>query len=47
MIGASRDPSKRGYRAIKSLVSDSYAGEIFLINPKEDEILGFKSSCSA
>lgn len=42
IIGASKDPAKRGYRAIKSLVGDQYAGEIIPINPKESEILGLK-----
>lgn len=41
VIGASNDPTKRGYRAIRSLMAANYAGEIFPINPKESEILGF------
>lgn len=42
VVGASKDPTKRGNRAIQSLVSDGYQGEIIPINPKESEILGFK-----
>lgn len=42
VVGASRDPAKRGYRAIKSLVGDRYDGKIIPINLKENEILGFK-----
>jgi acyl-CoA synthetase (NDP forming) len=42
IIGASKDPAKRGYRAIKSLITDNYQGQIIPINPKETEILGFK-----
>jgi len=42
IIGASKDPAKRGYRAIQSLFSDNYQGTILPINPKEPEILGLK-----
>lgn len=41
VIGASRDPVKRGYRAIKTLIDGGYAGQVLPINPKEKEILGF------
>ena len=41
VIGASRDPMKRGYRAIKTLIDGGYAGHVLPINPKEREILGF------
>jgi acyl-CoA synthetase (NDP forming) len=40
IIGASKDPAKRGYRAIQSLFNDHYQGKILPINPKESEILG-------
>ncbi len=40
VIGASRDPVKRGHRAIKTLIGDGYKGRILPINPKESEILG-------
>jgi len=40
VIGASKDPTKRGNRAIQSLFDDRYAGTIIPINPKESEILG-------
>lgn len=42
IVGASKDPTKRGYRAIQSLFNDNYQGRIFPINPKESEILGLK-----
>ncbi len=42
IIGASKEPTKRGYRAIQSLFSDRYQGQIFPINPRESEILGLK-----
>ncbi|MBY0437905.1 MAG: CoA-binding protein, partial [Burkholderiales bacterium] len=41
IVGASKDPVKRGNRAIQSLMSDHYAGTIIPINPREKEILGF------
>ncbi|MDB5926480.1 MAG: sucC2, partial [Betaproteobacteria bacterium] len=42
IVGASKDPTKRGNRAIRSLVSDGYIGKIIPINPREPEILGFQ-----
>lgn len=42
VIGASNDPVKRGCRAIKSLLADSYQGKIYPVNPKEAEILGMR-----
>jgi acetate---CoA ligase (ADP-forming) len=42
VIGASNDPEKRGYRAIRTLLTDHYRGEILPINPKASEILGLK-----
>lgn len=46
IIGASNDPKKRGYQAIKQLLSDRYMGQIFPINPKAPEILGLKAHAS-
>jgi acetyltransferase len=40
IIGASRDPAKRGFRAIEALQRQGFAGRIAPINPKESEILG-------
>jgi acetyltransferase len=42
IIGASKDPAKRGFRAIRSLLQEGYKGSIFPINLKEKEILGLK-----
>ena len=39
IVGASNDPEKRGYRAIKTLFSAEYQGMIIPINPKEKKIL--------
>ncbi len=41
VIGASRDPTKRGNRAIKTLIDCGYTGKVLPINPRESEILGF------
>ena len=43
VIGASTNPSKRGYHAISRLIAEGYKGEIFPINPNSKEILGLKS----
>ena len=42
VIGASNDPEKRGYRAIKTLMAENYEGTIIPINPRANEILGLK-----
>ncbi len=40
IIGASKNKTKRGYQAIKTLKADGFEGEIYPVNPKEDMILG-------
>ncbi|RLC13170.1 MAG: acyl-CoA synthetase, partial [Deltaproteobacteria bacterium] len=40
IIGASKNKTKRGYQAIKTLLADGFEGEIYPVNPKEDMILG-------
>jgi acetyltransferase len=42
VIGASKDPTKRGFRAIEKLLADGYSGTIYPVNPKEAEILGLR-----
>jgi len=42
IVGASSDPKKPGYTALKNLVSMGYKGKIFPINLREESILGFK-----
>ncbi len=42
IIGASKNKTKRGYQAIKTLLADGYEGEIYPVNPKEDMILGIR-----
>ncbi|WP_207061168.1 acetate--CoA ligase family protein [Motiliproteus sp. SC1-56] len=43
IVGASADPTKRGYKAIVGLQEGGFAGEIYPINPKASEILGLKA----
>jgi acetate---CoA ligase (ADP-forming) len=42
VIGASKDPTKRGFRSIERLIKDGYTGKIYPVNPREPEILGLK-----
>jgi acetyltransferase len=42
IIGASKNKTKRGYQAIKTLLADGFEGEIYPVNPKEDIILGLR-----
>ncbi|MBN1486792.1 MAG: acetate--CoA ligase family protein [Anaerolineae bacterium] len=43
VIGASTKEGKIGYTVVKNLVESQYEGEVYPINPKADEILGFKA----
>lgn len=43
IVGASADPTKRGYKALTGLLNDGYNGTIYPINPKAEEILGIKA----
>ncbi len=43
IVGASADPTKRGYKAMVGLVKGGYSGAIYPINPKTDMILGVKT----
>ncbi|MER9457356.1 acetate--CoA ligase family protein [Mesorhizobium sp. M0478] len=42
IIGASKNPAKRGYRSLRKLLDDGYAGAIYPINPNEIEICGIR-----
>jgi len=42
IIGASATPGKIGYTVLENLQKSKYKGGIYPINPKSDEILGFK-----
>ncbi|MCG6894299.1 MAG: acetate--CoA ligase family protein [Desulfobacteraceae bacterium] len=41
IVGASKIKTKRGFQAIRTLLDQKYAGAIYPVNPKEDNILGF------
>jgi acetyltransferase len=43
VIGASRNPAKRGYQAVLRLVEDEFPGAIYPINPDADEIAGVRA----
>lgn len=42
VIGASNDASKRGHQALRRLVKDGFAGDVFPIHPTNDHILGLR-----
>jgi acetyl coenzyme A synthetase (ADP forming)-like protein len=42
IIGASKNETKRGYQAIRTLLEEKYEGRIYPVNPREKSILGFK-----
>ena len=42
VVGASTDPKKPGHEILKNIVDIGYKGKVFPINPKADQILGFK-----
>jgi acetate---CoA ligase (ADP-forming) len=43
VIGASATPGKIGYTVVKNLIDSGYEGKVYPINPKSEEILGFKA----
>jgi acyl-CoA synthetase (NDP forming) len=43
VIGASRSPGKVGTMTLLSIIGGGFKGEIYPINPKEEEILGLKA----
>jgi acetate---CoA ligase (ADP-forming) len=42
IIGASKNETKRGYQAIRTLMASNYEGDIYPVNPKENNILGYR-----
>ncbi len=46
IVGASKDPTKRGFRSIQKLLEDGFKGAIYPVNPKEAEILGQRAYAS-
>jgi len=43
IIGASRDPEKLGYAVLANLIEGGFAGPVYPVNPKADEILGLRA----
>lgn len=43
VIGASNEPTKRGYRAVQTLLEDRFAGRIYPIHPRATEIQGLRA----
>lgn len=46
VIGASGTPGKIGYSVVRNLKNGGYAGKVYPINPKADEILGYQAFSS-
>ena len=42
VIGASRNPTKRGYQALATLLEGRFEGPIYPVNPRETSILGLR-----
>jgi acetyl coenzyme A synthetase (ADP forming)-like protein len=42
VVGAAREKGKIGYIVLRNIISSGFAGRIYPINPKADEILGLK-----
>jgi len=42
IVGASSKPKSLGYELTKSVKQYGYTGKLFLVNPKSDELLGYK-----
>jgi len=42
IVGASKSETKRGYQSIRLLLDEKFEGAIYPVNPKEENILGFK-----
>ncbi|MFX1520561.1 MAG: acetate--CoA ligase alpha subunit [Promethearchaeota archaeon] len=42
VIGASKDPEKVGHSILKNIINSGYLGKLYPVNPKAEEILGYK-----
>ena len=43
IVGASTDPSKIGHALLKNIIAYKYTGELFVIHPNANEVLGIKT----
>ncbi|MFH1255753.1 MAG: CoA-binding protein [Candidatus Diapherotrites archaeon] len=46
VIGASREPGKVGHAIMQNFTSEKFEGKVFPVNPKAEEIMGFKAHSS-
>ena len=46
VVGASSNPGKAGFVAIRNMREKGYPGKVYPVNPKETEILGYPCSPS-
>jgi acetyltransferase len=46
VVGASRDPTKRGHQALRALRESGYPGAVYPVNPQATEILGMPAARS-
>ena len=46
VVGASSNPAKAGFVAIRNMREKGYDGAVYPVNPKEKEILGYPCSPS-
>lgn len=44
VIGGSKDVQKPGGRILKNIIDGAYQGDLYVVNPKEDEVQGLKCS---
>ena len=42
VVGASRNQTKRGYQALRTLQEDGFEGAIYPVNPREKSVMGMK-----
>lgn len=42
LVGASSKPGKPGFELLKNIQANDYSGEVYLVNPKAKEILGYR-----
>lgn len=46
VVGASKNPGKAGYQVLKNLLTLGYEGQVYPVNPREEEISGLKCYAS-
>ncbi len=46
VVGASRNPTKRGYQALVTLIEGKFEGPIYAVNPRETSVLGLRCYAS-